>query len=307
MIDERERTEIDNMKVGIIQKYLCCLLILLLWNCTSNPIKTENEISKNTIRGAVVLSDFSSPRDVFVWFKVFNISTRTDENGNFELNLPPAAEQGGGGVDGIYGLYFYMANYQLDSVQVALFNGNLQASDNGIKSSGDLVNTVRLAELLDIKASFNPVSPVDIQTDTITVNFTVKSMKKTVNVSADFSNPAFQGDPQFIVGFARNVDPEQDFCMGIYREDRSHRTAYFEIENNATELYPLEIINTQGSFELGQYEVIPAIGIQQEMPTGLLESLNKSGLNVCQTFFNTPIRVENNTFQLVNPVNKKSK
>ena len=268
-----------------------CFFVVFLWNCTDSSLDSDNTISKNTIRGQVELSDHLSPEDVHVWFKVFGISTRTDENGAFELTLPPAAQQGGGGSDGIFNLYFYMANYQLDSVEVVLFNGSIQAS-NRVKRDGELVEIVQLAKLLDIKNSFS-----EDQEGSITIIFTVEAKIGVVNISADFSNPESQGDPQYIVGFVRKIDPDQDFCLGIYRENRTHRTGDFQIENHPTELFPLEIINKSGMFTPGEYEVIPSLVIHQEIPSGLLESLGNTA-DACHKFFNVPLRINNNRFQV---------
>ena len=85
--------------------------LLLGVKCTENPFDNEDKILANSIMGKVELSDQQSPDNVHVWFKAFNISTRTDENGNFELKLPTETKQSGGGLDGIYSLYFYVANY----------------------------------------------------------------------------------------------------------------------------------------------------------------------------------------------------
>ncbi len=274
-------------------------LFLLIWSCTNNPIKSDNNISKNTITGNVELSDGLSPENVYAWFKVFDINTRVDEEGHFELTLPPAGSQAAGGLSGIYTLFFYMANYKLDSVRIAITNGNLQASSTGVKSSGELVEKVRLAEILSIKATSSPNFFTDTEEDTIRFTFTVQAKAGAVEVSSDFSNPGFQGGPQFLAGFVRKVSSQENFCIGTYIDTNTYRTSDFKIESIAIELLPLEIINKPCMYSPGQYEVIPSLVIHQDLPQGLLESLNRNITGSCNKFFNTPLIVENNRFQVL--------
>ena len=100
-----------NTNMKIICSTALFLLFIILNNCTESPIEENIDISNHTLRGKVELSDGLQPDGVFVWFKVLNMSTRTGDDGSFELNLPPASKQPGNGLDGIFNLYFYMSNY----------------------------------------------------------------------------------------------------------------------------------------------------------------------------------------------------
>ncbi len=279
--------------------FILFFLFSLIWSCTSNPFGSDNNISNNTVIGNVELNDGLSPKNVFAWFKVFDISARTDEEGHFELTLPPSGSQAAGGLNGIYSLYFYMANYQLDSVQIVITNGNIQASSTGVKNNGELVQTVQLAKLLDIKISFSSSSLVENQVDPIIINFTVEAKIDEVDVTADFSQSSGKGDPQFIVGFARKINSDEEFCMGIFRENRSHGAIDFQISNNPIELLPLEIFYKPDTFTIGEYEVIPSLVIKQNLPIGLLDSLGNKVGETCKNIFNVPLRIKNNRFQVV--------
>ena len=286
-----------NRKHPILALYF--VIVIFFVSCTSNPFGSDNNISNNTVIGNVELNDGLSPKNVFAWFKVFDISTRTDEEGHFELTLPPSGSQAAGGLNGIYSLYFYMANYQLDSVQIVITNGNIQASSTGVKNNGELVEKVQLAKILSIKATSNSDSFIDTNVDTIRFTFTVQAMEDVVDVSGEFSSPLFKGDPEFMVGFVRKIDSQEDFCFGVFRENRTNRTINFRIELTATELLPLEITNKPGTYTPGQYEVIPSLVIHQDLPAGLLERLNRNITGSCEKFYNVPLTVENNRFQVL--------
>lgn len=280
--------------------FLSIILIAFSLSCTKSPLSESSKISSNTITGTVELSDGSIPGKVLVWFRIFDIGTRTDEQGQFSLTIPQPSEQPAGGLDGVFYLYFYMANYQVDSVSVAIFNGNIQASTEGITGNGELEDPVELTKILSIRANMNKHNLLDTVQDTVRIVYTVRALGDPVEISAGFSNPAFQGDPQYLIGFVRNIDPEVDFCLGVYREDRGHRTALFEIDEQPTDLLPLEIIVTPGTYAPGDYKIIPDIQVHQEnIPKGLLETLKTGSQNTCDDFFNVPLVVGDNDLTVV--------
>ena len=286
--------------LNIFQFSLCFFLIINLWQCTNNPFSNEEGISNNTIRGTVELSDGASPKDVHVWFEPFGISARTDENGSFELTLPPHSEQGGGGVNGIFNLYFYVANYGLTSVEVILFNGTLKFPTEVFNRKGEIADNVRLVKILSIEASLSSSSFTENREDSIEVTLTAQATVDPIEVTAAFSNPLSQGDPQFIVGFIRKANGDQNFCMSIYRENRQHRTAGFQIDKQQIELFPLVIYNKPGALSPGEYEFIPHLQVHQKnIPLGLTESLDNDAGNLCRGFFNIPLKVKNNRFRVL--------
>lgn len=280
-------------------------MCIILFNCTESPFFKQDEISNNTIKGRVELSDHSSPNNVYVWFRALDISTRTDENGCFELQCPSPSSQPGGGVDGIFNIYFYVANYRLDSVGVTIFNGNVKFSEEGLNSRGELAELIVLSKILDVEASIDSVSiPVTQDTsgshqDTSYITFTVQAIREPVTVTSSFSNSAFKGDPQFMTAFLKKIDSEQNFVKTIYREDRGHRTTHFEINIHPVELLPLMIILEPGMLPPGEYEVIPYLLIQQKnIPPGLIKSLGENVEYFCPDFLNIPLKVENNRFRI---------
>ena len=80
-----------------------CITLSYLIDCSENPLFKDEDISSggSDIKGKVSLNDNSPPDNVFIWLEGFNISTYSDSQGNFLLQLPPASNQPGGGINGI--------------------------------------------------------------------------------------------------------------------------------------------------------------------------------------------------------------
>ncbi|MFQ5601732.1 MAG: hypothetical protein ACE5HS_00530 [bacterium] len=90
--------------------------VLGFFACTENPLSSGRIFSG--IRGQVSLSEDLSPENIYVWMEKWQIATRTDDHGEFLLNLPPVSTQGGsGGISGLFTACFYAAHYQLATVE----------------------------------------------------------------------------------------------------------------------------------------------------------------------------------------------
>ncbi|MCI0698440.1 hypothetical protein L0337_41385 [candidate division KSB1 bacterium] len=96
------------------------ICLLVVGGCTSNPFGGDEITGGNRqISGNLILKDKSSPESVYVWLEGFGLNAWTNNRGEFKINLPPPASQGpAGGVDGVFALYFYLANYSLQSTTV---------------------------------------------------------------------------------------------------------------------------------------------------------------------------------------------
>jgi len=104
----------------------CCAMVALLLaaGCTENPFDSGSEISaKTSVSGRVILLNSSSSEGVYVWLEGLNLGVFTGPNGDFLLRLPSPSSQPGGGFTGSANLYFYMANFQLDSTRLVLRGG----------------------------------------------------------------------------------------------------------------------------------------------------------------------------------------
>ena len=279
---------------------LLSIATILHWQCTENPFSFGDEISTNTIRGRVELSDHASPDNVLVWLSVFDLSTRTDENGDFSLSLPSSSARPEGGIDGLYNVYFYAANYRIDSVQIPIFNGNVQYSNAIFNDREELYQTIRLSKILDIHATIDPVTIQRGYPYNIDITFKVQAPKGKVLVKSSFSKPLFKGDPQYMVGFIKKLNDDDPITQAVYRKDRGFRTVEFEIGFQSVELLPLGIIEEPGQLPSGTYEAIPFLLIHQDnLPEGLMRSLGENVERFHPDFIKIPLKVKNNRFRVL--------
>jgi len=148
----------------------------MMWGCTKSPFDDDDfeggKIGFGSISGNLTLSDGADPDDVFVWMEIFDVSTTTDENGHFILTMPGKASQGGTvGVEGFYRIYFFMANYLLDSAQVIVNKNEFVYGKEDIDKDGALSPPRNLQKYLDVKTTVDPAvcSPADDSLITVTI------------------------------------------------------------------------------------------------------------------------------------------
>ena len=149
------------MKAKEILIIFLLLSTFIFFACTGNPF-SDDEISPGNrqISGKVEVSGNQNPEGVYVWLEGFNIGTRTDEQGCFQLTLPMPASQGGSaeGVAGAFNLYYYVANFNLESTRVLTRNGSFVYSQGDINSKGELNNPKFLFQNLQIRTRVTPSS-----------------------------------------------------------------------------------------------------------------------------------------------------
>lgn len=142
-------------RCNALQRWVVFLVFIV--SCTENPFVEEEEVSPRTIRGRVLLADGSSPADIFVWLEGVRVTTWTDEKGQFVLSLPAPSEGGGvTGHNGTFSLYFYVANYRIESAHVVLVNGDVARSRGDIDERGELRDVVYLKRILDVSTEIVP-------------------------------------------------------------------------------------------------------------------------------------------------------
>ena len=286
-----------NTKRRLLLFIFPCLFAVWFLSCTENPFDDNKVISNNSLSGRVELNNNSDPEGVYVWFKVLNVSTRTDSNGFFILYLPSPAKQTCGGLSCIYEVYFYVANYQLHSVQIAISNGSVQYAEQAINNNGELKQTVKLLEILNITASFSEPQVSEDNVITFFAFFDVQAPKEPVTVKADFSSPSFAGDPQYMTALL--LDSDKKFVKLLFREDRGFRTDAIQVGSLPVPLLPVIIVIRPGEIPSGQYKILPFLAIQQEnMPSGLIESIGENVQKFNSDFLKIPLKVTNNIVQI---------
>jgi len=142
--------------------------------CTDNPFFEDTEFwsDKLWVRGQVELNriDNDLPLEdksgVFVWLEGLNVSTHTNSDGQFELQLASPATLPGGATawNGAFKLYYYVANYKYEYSTIVIRNGKVEYGQQDVDEKGNINKIIQLDELLGIRTT---ISPCSTKTNTI--------------------------------------------------------------------------------------------------------------------------------------------
>ena len=248
------------------------LLIGFLVHCTKNPIEDNkiNPENNQTISGSVRLSDKSSPDDVFIWLEGTKISVRTDSKGAYKLQLPSPELQSGGGMDGVFNLYFYLANYKLASTKVSIARGKFVFGRYGINQNG-ILDSKTLTKLVDISTEVQPDQYTIGNGGYIDIYISLTNTMTTTYITTfyDYANDLVNG---IIFKNRAKASSEAEFrILTIYAKT---------LAVAGDSVLQMSFFSGDLKLEAGEYDVIPLIYIEQEgMPEGLLQAIGeKSGL-----------------------------
>jgi len=241
--------------------------------CTSNPFFKDDKIETTTLTGKIVPEDETDPADVYVWIEGFNLGTFTDRAGSFTLRLPsPEAAGLGKNFSGLVAIYFYLANYQIDSTLIIFVNDHLDRDQSGIDEDGNFFRTFALKKLVDIETALDP-SAIDLHGNHyVRVYVTLKAIHTTVLIGLlrellRWPQTGFVRTGLIIQGIEqlddtlRFIDRPVSFLW--------NEVLFPDIEQTWT--YDIEI-DTLG-FVAGKYRVFPYLLIRQD---GIPEKLKTS-------------------------------
>ena len=123
----------------IFQLKLILLPLILILTCSKNPFSDGkvNNAQQIKIEGTATLSDHGIEENIFVWLEGFQVSTWTDKNGNFKLTLPEIPTNNDN-LNGIYKIYYYVANYKIKTSSITIINGQIE------KNLGDIAMSISI-------------------------------------------------------------------------------------------------------------------------------------------------------------------
>jgi hypothetical protein len=253
--------------------------------CTDNPFFEDTEFwsDKLWIRGSIELlkvdekSVVKDKSGVFVWLEGLNVSTTTNSDGQFELQLSSPATLPGGAAawNGAFKLYYYVANYKYEYSTIVIRNGKVEYGQRDVDEKGNIIKIIQLNELLGIRTT---ISPCSTKTNTI--------FKQEIDLHFTTNNETVALET-FIP-----LD-ETSGCVIFKRLDATSALSVFVLANKNT-LRTIDITSSQvwnmqlgGTNEMGirdwdpqpidsgEYEVIPFLVIEQEgLPKELLHSIS---------------------------------
>jgi len=139
------------LNLKVVKLIALLVIYVLIFSCTSNPLFKEDQVKSEQISGQILLDDESTPDNIYVWLEGFNLSTFTDSQGRFTLSIPsPEARGLGSNFNGEVSLYFYVANYYIDSTTIIFANGRLLEDQAAINNVGEITATHTLRKMASV-------------------------------------------------------------------------------------------------------------------------------------------------------------
>jgi hypothetical protein len=240
-----------------------CLLIFA--GCTESPFQEKVDEPKGAqIFGQISLDDLISPDGAYVWLEGVNASARTDQDGKFELTLPPSSQ---GGVNGVFSLYIYLSNYKFATVQTVVQDGKFLYAQGDITARGEVNGKLSIRKILDISTSVTPSTVPKNYTGPIFVAATLHAVLDSVDVVF----PKMVGGLLGAVLF-KKIETGEVF---VDIPDLGARTRFRDKVGNEPRAWVQTVFLTRGGItSSGVYEVIPYFFIEQmDLPPELISSL----------------------------------
>ncbi len=285
--------------MNMIKFFLIATVILFVYlSCTDNPFFSDQEFwsDKLVIRGNVELNKSSDNSGVYVWLEGLNASTYTKSDGQFELKLPSPASLPGGATawNGVYNLYYYLANYEYEFSSVLIRNGKVEYGNNDVDISGNIRDRIQLRELLGIKTTISPCSTKHnyIRGQFIEISFETNGKSVYVETFVPVNN--WSGCIIF-----KKIDAPYSLSIFVLANSNEFKTINLsgaEILNmklGGGEVWNIEPIPA----ESGDYEIVPFLLIEQEgLPEELLLSLSEYYNVFSSEYLKIPFKWEADTF-----------
>ncbi len=272
-------------------RFSILLALSFLLGCTENPFLEEEEVSSRAIVGTVKLKDGWNPEGIHVWLEGLDVWTRTDENGDFRLDLPPPGSEGTGeGVNEDFYLYYYVANYRLDSSKVVILNGEVARSAGDINDKGELKEVKYLYRILDVHTDISPDGiPEDYKRGvTITVSLTATSGPLFVKSFKRVQNSVLKRTG-FII-----LDADGNFERAMHLGRWWRRAA--EIVPDGGKVWEIKFLWSACDLPKGTYGIIPYLLVLQDgIPAGLIESLGPEATELGPGYLRMPFKRDEGT------------
>ena len=287
-----------------IKNKIIIFLLISLFSCTSNPFWDDSGTIEMKITGKVLTENNQTNVPVSVWLETFDLYTTTDSVGDFSFSITNS-QTPNGSMNGPVNLYFFIHNYELDSVTVYFTNGMFSKEQTDFSEDGELLNPVEMKKILsgDVLLHFNNNSIQNLDTLRVSVN-----LETHTAVSIDTYKYILQEDgSDFHSGlFFRALTDNE--TVSIYRfsgtdqfgnsvEDQLRNLTY---DANESITWTYYLLSDSLNLSSGDYEVLPYLLIRHnQIPIGLTEAHGgDSALTLSAYFLDLPIDILPDTLQI---------
>jgi len=279
-----------------VVKLIALLLIsVIILSCTSNPFFKDDQIKSEQISGQILLNDETTPDNIYVWLEGFNLSTLTDSQGRFTLSIPSPETRGlGSNFNGEVNLYFYVANYYIDSTTIIFANGRLLEDQETINTDGELRLIRTLRKFADVE-TFVDRSETDsnmiktiVTITSLDYNRTVKSLRELLKYPA--------------TGFIRTgliIESLENSQLQIFI-DRPESFLWSDVLLAATpQEWRYDVDLDIFDLPAGQYRIVPYLLFPQNgIPDALLESIASTVEKFDKDYLLLPLKREGGEFEI---------
>ena len=270
--------------------------------CTENILDSQPILaSKNQITGTVKLNARKNAEGIYVWLEGLNIGQKTDENGKFKIEIPPfRLQEDQAGLTGVFNLYYYSANFNLESTKLVFRNGSLASQQDVINDNGELLKPQVVLQNLKIQTLAVPesvssaeVAQAELRRESIVVILKVTLQALLGSLTVEFPTVV---DNLISPVMFRNVNTDEVFIL----ESRIAGLSFDDFLILGDEPVSRFLIIELQSHHLpkGEYEIIPYLLINRSLPEGLLESLGENVEEFGPNYLKMPILCETSRFVL---------
>jgi hypothetical protein len=288
---------INKIKTSRRAKSLTLLLAGIFaatFGCTENPFSNDKVSGgSRQVSGTVRLGDGQSAEGVYIWLDGFNLGSRADGSGRFQLILPPRSAQGGE-INGAFSLYFYAANYRLETSEVVVRSGEFAYDKGDINKNGELARAPVLAKFLRIVTT---LSPATVSASALDRVFATVRLEAT---SSDTVTVAFPG--LFSDGLAKALLKKSgsDEAILLYSNEFGFATSDLQIVGIGGFSRTIAF-NLRGvSIPPGDYELIPYLLTRHEaVPARLIEKLGSNAEAFGKEYLQIPFRREGGSLKVL--------
>lgn len=273
--------------------YRFILIIVMLnefwFGCTSNPIGSGEILSgRRQMKGTVQLENGHSPEGAYVWMEGFDLSAFTTEDGSFTLTWP----SGFSNVSGIFRVYFFVTNYQLDFIDVAVQEGEFLYGQEGLNTSGEMKETMRLKQFLSVRADVSPETVTRVNSINVTMTFSI-SLRTISGVSTVVL-------PNTTPGFLSSVFFKNRETGELFIFKGQQVTSEEEILVGKTPIIrQMNVTFTRINLPVGKYLFIPYILVKRDdLPDNLVNSIALNTLAFGPNYLKLPFKREGGEFEI---------
>lgn len=286
----------------LVKTFLILFTFFLSHACTETPTNTVDVPAKrNTLEGRVRLEDFLNPADTYIWLEGFNLGTRAeDRSGEYRIQLPERGFQSvnPSGVEGVFKLYFYSANYFLKTLDLVILNGELVYGKGDISIEGQPLEHPALKNFLQIRTELSQTEIISSYDSTLTVSVILTPVNLADTVDIVFPDLAELSAARV---FFKGITVDRNLALATNRftviELGNDPIPYDEVTSKQEVRDRPLIVEMDFEWranlaEAGEYEVLPYLIMAREnIPQELLETLGIDLSKPFENYLNMPFGV----------------